>query len=85
VKVETEVVARHFYARSRTEINNQSMALLKKYILKRFFSEANPENIANVATEIIARHSNESSCTEIKDLNMDGIEMDAMKLKYKTR
>ena len=37
VKVETEVVACHSYARSRTEINNQSMALVKKYILKRFF------------------------------------------------
>jgi hypothetical protein len=57
------------------------MALLKTFILKRFFSEAGPENIANVDTEVVAHHSYERSHTEINDLNMDGIEIDAVRLK----
>jgi hypothetical protein len=61
------------------------MALLKKYILKRFFSEAGPENVVNVDTEVVAHHSYERSRTEINDLNMDGIEIDAVTLKNETR
>jgi hypothetical protein len=84
VKVETEVVACRSYARSRTEINNQSMALVKKYILKRFSSQAGPENIA-FNTEVIARQSYERSRTEISDLNVDEIGIDAVRLQNETR
>jgi hypothetical protein len=84
VKVETEVIACRSYARSHTEINNQSMALVKKYILKRFFSQSRPENVT-FNTEVSARHSYERSRTEIIDLNMDGIGIDAVRLQNETR
>ena len=80
MKVETEVVACHSYSRSRTEINNPNMALLKKYILKRLFCEVGPENVANVETEVVARRSYGRSRTEINDSNMDGIKIDAVEV-----
>jgi hypothetical protein len=85
VKVETKVVACHSYVRSHTEINNPNMALLKKYILKRLFCEAGPENIANVETEVVACHSYKKSHTEINNSNMDGIEIDALELEKERR
>jgi hypothetical protein len=61
------------------------MALLKKYILEHLFCEGGPENVANVETEVVAGCSYGRSCTEINDLNMDGIEIDAVEVGNKRR